>query len=277
VLILTVKQFIRNFLFGIMGERRARGYIRRLRGQKPSFSEAELILEYFETHPRLGTMIDVGAHFGESLAPYLRMGWKILAFEPDPANRAKLQQNVDASRIRLFDSAVSDHAEEGVAFFASPESDGISGLSAFRDSHREVNRVRLVTLDAVLEKEAVENVDFLKIDTEGHDLLALKGFPWTRITPEVILCEFEDSKTVPLGYTYRDMGDYLLAQGYTVFLSEWAPIVRYGITHQWKSWRAYPCALASPKAWGNLVAFKRGVVLQSLSAYSKRIGGDWQF
>lgn len=222
-------------------------------------------------------MIDVGAHFGESLAPYLRMGWNILAFEPDPANRAKLQQQVDVSRIRLFDAAVSDHAEDGVAFFASPESDGISGLSAFRDSHREVNRVRLVTLDSVLEKESVHKVDFLKIDTEGHDLFALKGFPWGRIKPEVILCEFEDSKTVPLGYSYREMGDFLITQDYSVFLSEWAPIVRYGVAHQWKSWRAYPCALSAEKGWGNFVAFRKGANLKALISYSKRVGGDWQF
>jgi hypothetical protein len=46
-------------------------------------------------------------------------------------------------------------------------------------------------------------VDFLKIDTESHDLFVHQGYPWECGKPAVIECEFEDAKTVPLGYTFH--------------------------------------------------------------------------
>jgi FkbM family methyltransferase len=268
-----MKTLLKSVLTSVLGEDAAQDLLRRFRGQPLVFSEADLIARWFRAHPRAGVMVDVGAHFGESFAPYLARGWQVLAFEPDPANRARLLQNVAADRIRLFECAVSDHEEEGVPFFASPESDGISGLSAFRETHKEVNRVRLTTLDKILAEQGGGQVDFLKIDTEGHDFFVLKGFPWSRIKPDVVLCEFEDAKTRPLGYDYRQMGDFLVAQGYQVFLSEWAPITRYGVQHQWRRWSPYPCDLQDAAGWGNFVAFRAGLPLGAADEYRRRFAG----
>lgn len=265
-----MKQLVKSLLVSAFGDDQATAIIRRVRGIPETFSEAELIAAWFRVHPRKGVMVDVGAHFGESLAPYLKLGWEIHAFEPDPANRAKLKENIDVSKIHLHDCAVSDHEEDGVAFFASPESDGISSLSAFRETHKEVNRVRLTTLDAMLPASVVRRVDFLKIDTEGHDLFVLRGFPWARLQPDVVLCEFEDSKTIPLGYDYKAMGDFLLSKGYQVFLSEWEPIVRYGIQHNWSHFVSYPAKLNNAQGWGNFVAFKAGMSLAALKKYLAR-------
>ena len=265
-----MKSLIKNVLKSALGDRAVAELTRRWRGDQLHFSDEDLITDWFRAYPRKGVMVDVGAHFGESLAPYLQLGWEILAFEPDPANRARLLQNIDAAKIRLYDCAVSDREQDGVPFFASPESDGISSLSAFRETHREVNRVRLTTLARVLAEAGTQQVDFLKIDTEGHDLFVLRGFPWDRLQPDVVLCEFEDTKTLPLGYDYRQMGDFLVAQGYQVFLSDWAPIIRYGTSHTWRSFRPYPCALAETKGWGNFVALRAGLDPASLLRYVRR-------
>ena len=253
-----------------IGPSRARSLAAWWRNEKPLFGEAELISEVFAKRGTQGVMVDVGAHFGESLLPYLQRGWKIYAFEPDPANRVELEKAVPVSKIRLFDVAVGDREDDGVPFFASDESSGISGLSAFRETHREVRRVKLTTLRTVLSNEKVDRVDFLKIDTEGHDLFVLKGFPWERLSPDVVLCEFEDYKTRPLGYGFQEMGDLLLEKGYQVFLSEWAPILKYGVSHEWRSWKKYPCGLKDPKGWGNFVAFRKGMDLAAVESYLSR-------
>lgn len=265
-----MKSIVKNALQAVLGEANTAELARRWRGQARHFSEAEMIAEWFRAHPRTGVIVDVGAHFGESFAPYLALGWEVLAFEPDPANRAKLVQNTGLGAIKLYDCAVGDREEEGVPFFASPESDGISGLSAFRETHKEVNRVRLTTLAKVLDEAGTKRVDFLKIDTEGHDLFVLRGFPWDQLKPDVVLCEFEDTKTLPLGYDYRQMGDFLVAQGYQVFLSEWAPIIRYGTSHTWCSFRPYPCTLSNPKGWGNFVAIKATLEPRVLLHYARQ-------
>jgi len=116
--------------------------------------------------------------------------------------------------------------------------------------------VETVTLKEVLKPHDLPAVDFLKIDTEGHDLFVLQGFPWERFKPAVIECEFEDAKTLPLGYSWQDLAEFLYQRGYSVYISEWHPIIVYGIKHDWRQLLRYPCVLDSQKAWGNLLAFR---------------------
>ena len=72
-----------------------------------------------------------------------------------------------------------------------------------------------------------------------------------------ILLEFEDRKTVPLGFSWRDLAQDLLDRGYGVIVSEWYPIESYGGTHRWRSFKPYPTELADASAWGNLLATDR--------------------
>ncbi|HYH60696.1 MAG TPA: hypothetical protein VD766_02415, partial [Solirubrobacterales bacterium] len=62
----------------------------------------------------------------------------------------------------------------------------------------------------------------------------------------------------------RDVADYLVERGYSVYLSEWHPIVRYGIRHQWRALLRYPARLASVEAWGNMLAFRDDPGTQAL-------------
>jgi FkbM family methyltransferase len=239
-------------------------------------------IAYLFSQKNTGCMIDVGAHFGTALAPFLEKNWKIFAFEPDEQNRQKLLQRLAnhpyANNVKLDTRAVSDKSQQGLNFYRSEESTGVSGLSAFLSSHKAAQTVDTVTLTEVLADEAIETIDFLKIDTEGHDLFVLKGFPWERFKPAVIECEFEDSKTVSLGYTFHDLAKYLVDKGYTVYVSEWHPIIRYGIRHDWRQLSRYPCELADEKGWGNLLAFRDGIdegklveVVRSMLNFTKPI------
>lgn len=261
-----MKKLIRKALRRTLGRGGTRRLVNTILRRQPTFFETELIHDYFDGR-RQGVMVDVGAHFGESFIDYLDDGWNILAFEPDPTNREQLKKVCDSRKIRLRDEAVSDHEETNVSFFASEESSGISSLSSFRPTHQEVGKVSLTTLRKALREERITQVDFLKIDTEGHDLFVLRGFPWEEQQPEVVLCEFEDSKTLPLKYDYRTMGDLLIERGYDVFLSEWFPITRYGVEHRWRSWVKYPTTLKDPAGWGNFVAFRRGSNLSRIEPY----------
>ena len=223
------------------------------------YDETNAVASYLGAKTGRGVMIDVGAHEGTALAAFLECGWKIWAFEPDPANRSKLEARLAAHKhkysVTLDTRCVSKFSESNLPFYSSEESTGISGLSAFRDTHREAQRVDTVSLKDFFAGQEMPAVDFLKIDTEGHDLFVLQGFPWDRNKPRVIECEFEDLKTKPLGYTTKDMADFLVGKGYTVYVSEWHPILRYGQRHDWHRLQKYPCELASDSAWGNLLAF----------------------
>jgi len=223
-----------------------------LRGKRLTFSELDLICEYFNTkRKRNGVMLDVGVHFGESFQFFLSKDWKIIGFEPDSTKHGKIR---NVQKIKLYSNAVSDKDDENLDFYLSSESTGIASLNPFHESHEKSHKVTTITLKKVIQLEDINDVDFLKIDVEGFDLFALKGFPFEKIKPKIILVEFEDKKTKKLGYDYKDIGDFLRKYGYSVYMSEWNPIIKYGDQHSWNSITKYPCSTTSSNHWGNFIA-----------------------
>jgi FkbM family methyltransferase len=191
------------------------------------------------------------------LAPFWKAGWTVVAFEPDPRHHKALSTAIEGvDRVILDGRAVSSASGEMVTFYVSEESPGISGLSAFRDSHQAIGTVETVALRDVLDDQ---HVHLLKIDTEGFDLFVLQGYPFERSHPDVIMAEYEDHKTIPLGYRFADLVSLLVDQGYQIWVSEWHPIIRYGITHQWRRLFQYGEREPDPDGWGNVIAFKNPV------------------
>jgi len=220
-----------------------------------------------ERRGREHVMIDVGAHFGTSAGFFDTLGWTIHCFEPDPSNRSKLSARLgDKENVSIDNRAVSDKAGETLPFYTSPESTGISGLNKFRDTHKVTQRVTTTTVAEIILEKNIQRIDFLKIDVEGFDFSVLKGVPWELLKPDVVECEYEDAKTVPLGHTWRDIADYLLEKGYTVYISEWHPIIRYGVPHDWRRVVRYPDAKVSSESWGNILAFRKDPGFGSVQA-----------
>lgn len=202
-------------------------------------------------------LVDVGAFYGGGLRPYLDAGWDVVAFEPDRAKHRRLAKlELEYAQLDLHTCAIGETACERAVFYTSEESQGIASLSAFRASHRESVRVRIRRLDEIIAGDVVERTALLKVDAEGHDLFVLRSWDWGSAAPAVVLAEFEDAKTVPLGYSMRDLGSFLLDHGYRVFVSEWAPVERYGVRHSWRRITPYIGAntVIDSNAWGNFIA-----------------------
>ncbi len=218
--------------------------------------ETRAISVLFGMHAGQRTMIDVGAHTGSSAKHFVDKGWRIYCFEPDPRNRERLVAKFGNAPNVIIDSrAVGDKAETGKAFFSSPESTGISGLHAFHKTHQQTALVDVTTIADIVAQHGLDRIDFLKIDVEGLDFSVLRGVPWERLRPTAIECEFEDAKTLSLGHSYQEIAEFLIDKGYVVYLSEWHPIIRYGVRHDWCRLIKYPEPLRTPHAWGNLLAF----------------------
>lgn len=227
--------------------------------------EVELVAVFLEQAGRgPGRMVDVGAHAGSALRHFHSRGWLVHAFEADREKADALQARFEGDdRVSVDARAVADVTGEERTLYTSDVSSGISGLSAFHESHVASGSVETVRLVDALPDDHVE---VLKVDTEGYDKFVLEGYPWDRDRPDVVVCEFEDAKTTPLGYTTEDFGNWLLDRGYEVWVSEWHPIVRYGIRHDWHRLVRYPCDLSSPDAWGNFIAFREPVSEAALAA-----------
>lgn len=261
---MSFKQSIKN----LIGFKKWR-LVKNLLGQT-NVEEVEIAYKILKNFNSSKVMIDVGAHFGTSLEPFAEDGWSIYAFEPDIENRSKLINTCKKyNNVKIDTRAVSNKDKEILSFYTSKISSGISSLGSFHDTHEETAKVETVTLQTYLNDNNIEEIAFLKIDTEGHDLFVLEGINWDTHKPDIIVCEFENRKTEPLGYSFDDLANYLFKKGYQLVVSEWYPMLEYGQKHKWRKFGEYPYNLADDKGWGNIIAVKNNILKKELDSITK--------
>ena len=225
--------------------------------------ETKIVLDLIKNKYKNGMMIDVGASRGATCIPFLDSKWFVYAFEPNPERYRYIidyvRKNPDVKKHFILEKkVVNDKEEKGLIFYLSNVSTGISSLTAFHKSHFKASfKVDSVRLDNYKKLKKINHVNFLKIDTEGHDYFVLQSYDWDEDKPDVIECEFEDLKTEKkLKYIWKDMANYLVNLGYKIVISEWYPIVKYGSGHKWRGFKKYPCELSDKNAWGNFLCFQ---------------------
>lgn len=131
---------------------------------------------------------DVGAHFGYHSLAFASLGARVVAFEPNPKNAARLKLNLErnpllADKIRLRSEALSNH-DGVVSFFQSNDLSGPSSGSHLADAtkpldnsvYRNFEAVRIPARQAdSLIAGGEESPGVMKIDVEGAELLMLQG------------------------------------------------------------------------------------------------------
>lgn len=120
-------------------------------------------------------IFDVGANTGQSVIAYGAAfpGAKIFSFEPDPDTFQQLKNTIAKSQLDApaFNYALGSTAGP-VQFDNTVPSDRrkvVSGGAAGLPS------VQVKQLDSIFPTFGISAIDYLKIDTEGHDLDVLKG------------------------------------------------------------------------------------------------------
>lgn len=162
------------------------------------------------------TIFDVGANIGQSAAKFRRRFPKasIHCFEPSAGSarriRARRLGNVKVHEIALGSSAGTGALVRGhdpAIFHIADEGD---------------ETIAIDTIDAFCETHRIDRIDFLKIDTEGHDLEVLRGAAamlgaWRIMAVQVeagmnpensFHISFETLKAFLEGYGYRLFGFY---------------------------------------------------------------------
>lgn len=125
-------------------------------------------------------IVDVGANIGYySMLAALKLkqdylNGRVIAFEPNLQNFDLLKKNVEANRlenVEFKNLAVGDH-DGDIKLFLSKENKG--DHQVYYSADREFESCKMVTLDDFFDND--EQIDILKIDTQGYDLFVLKGF-----------------------------------------------------------------------------------------------------
>jgi FkbM family methyltransferase len=123
-------------------------------------------------------IFDVGANVGQSAKPYARRfpGAAIHSFEPSPAT---FRQLVDATRMlpQVVPHCLALGRGEARMQLAPGRRSTMNHLLPQGSAAPEgAVEVRVSAGATVMQELAVDRIDYLKIDTEGHDLEVLHGF-----------------------------------------------------------------------------------------------------
>lgn len=146
----------------------------------------------FKNYKRL--YIDIGANEGNFAVKYanLQPDTFFVAFEPIPALIERMKtHSTHLNNIEFVETAVSNYQGNSVLKVSPPSSQygdyACSSLLEFSDKSKtnwpgredfqviESINVNVSRLDRFIIENEIEKIDYLKIDTQGHDLKVLEG------------------------------------------------------------------------------------------------------
>jgi FkbM family methyltransferase len=168
---------------------------------------------------RAKIIFDVGANIGlfaEEVAKTSSVS--IHCFEPDKECFhiliSKLGQN---KNVVLNNKAVGEKAEEKTFYLQDRPV-----LNSFHTQEKASNRpatpVQVITLDNYCQEKNIHHIDFLKIDTEGHDIFVLKGAQQLLAQKTIDCIQFEIAQeSVSARVFLKDFVDLFKKYGYTLY------------------------------------------------------------
>lgn len=128
---------------------------------------------YRQCVPEGSLCFDVGANYGDKSEVFLKLGARVIAFEPQPDCMAELRARLGAhSRLVTIAAAVGSEPGHGTLFLDSytPASSLVKG---WQGAVVGTVDVPITTLDAAIAVHGLPH--FCKIDVEGYELEVLKG------------------------------------------------------------------------------------------------------
>jgi FkbM family methyltransferase len=143
---------------------------------KQSF--VRLVRQYYRdsSTAKVKTVMDVGANVGQSAETFLRIFPAARVYSLEPARKSfddLCSRHKGNSRLTLLHYAASD--EEGPRELRHSEVSLANSLSIPWRSTGTSETVNCRRIDRLSEELNIDQLNLLKIDTEGHDLQVLKG------------------------------------------------------------------------------------------------------
>jgi FkbM family methyltransferase len=213
--------------------------------------------DYLRHIPRRG-IVHVGADVGQEVAQYLQYGFnKIVLIEANPKSYATLEEKFGRDdNVRLFNYAICDR--NGAVDFhihtsrsGSTEPASILPMKRFKEIVKtlhttETIRVPAITLDSLIgtHRIAASEYNFLNIDIQGAELMALRGATNFLSSLDVIISEVNLIEMYENGALEGEIVTFLAGQGFEK---------RHAVYHT-----LYDESTTFP-AWGECLFLKRNV------------------
>lgn len=204
-------------------------FLERLKRLSPSQLGQDLWVLEKTNYKRGGFFVEFGATDGVMLSnTYLLekdFGWKGICAEPNPKFFKMLKENRSCT---VTNACISDRDDDLVSFILAEEYGGVEpsvkkgkhkSIVASYESNETVIQINTKSLDTVLnECGAPKIIDYISIDTEGHEYQILSTFPFEKWDVKLLTIEhnFEPQR--------QEIFKLLSSKGYT------------RIEHKWDDW-----------------------------------------
>ncbi len=188
------------------------------------------VFRFVKSYLKPGMIVfDLGSNLGQyTLLAARCVGEKgrVHSFEPSSSMFAELEFNVSLNNLSdtciLNKAAVSDVSGTAKLSKYEPGAEVYNSLGSHTRKERArvgYEDVKTIRLDDYVKEMGCGQIDFMKIDIEGAELLALRGAEniLLRSDAPVILLELADVNTAGFGYAAVEIWDYLKSLGYRVY------------------------------------------------------------
>ncbi len=154
---------------------------------------------YWQNRDRYKSVLDIGANVGLHSILMSRAGFKVRSFEPDPVTMKYLKDNLalnECQNNEAVQAAVSDKegSAEFVRVLGNTTGSHLAGAKA--NPYGELEKF---PVDIVAIQNQLDNVQFMKLDAEGHEVVILKGIAassWERLDAMVEIGTEENASAV---------------------------------------------------------------------------------
>lgn len=169
-------------------------------------------------------IFDVGANVGKYtilLNEVFTENSKIFTFEPSKRTFNKLSVNTDEiNNVNLFNFGFGS-TSAFLTLYSNKEESGLASVYERRLNHFNIKmdlkeEIEIKTIDSFCEENKINNIDFLKLDVEGHELSVLGGAVKMLNNHKVDFIQFEfggcniDSRTYFQDFYYLLSKDFFL-------------------------------------------------------------------
>ena len=182
----------------------------------PAAGVGELLVRHFFQGWENGFFLDVGcSHFRDNSATYYleeHQGWRGIGV--DPLENLREGWRVNRPQSKFFAYAASDRSGEMLKFFpaggvSTTELDdkNLQHWKELKNFETAEIQVPTITLNDLLDQENITKVDFLSMDINGAEPIALAGFDIERFAPALVAVEASPHR-------YDELRDYFAQHGY---------------------------------------------------------------
>lgn len=137
-------------------------------------SQLNLVKKYLKKYnERNRTMLDIGAHIGSTMLPYSKLFSNVIGFEPNKKNYNFCVKNLEfnkATNCSIENCAIFNRKFTGTTV---QHNNCNSGCFYFKENTNNIDEI--IETKILDDDEKINNVDFIKIDTEGAEYFVILG------------------------------------------------------------------------------------------------------